>query len=102
MTATTQPTADPADDPLRSVHTATFPGLLAELQSSLIVSTYQAGKLILVRNENGALNTHFRRFARPMGMAVDDQRMAIGGAQSVWSLSQSDRGRPEARSAWNA
>jgi len=84
MPTTPAATHDAADEPLRSVHTSTLPALLEQLQSSLIISTYQAGKLILARNQGGVLNTHFRRFARPMGIAADERRLVVGGAQSVW------------------
>jgi hypothetical protein len=47
--------------PLRAVHTPNFPALL--------VTTYQAGKLVLVRDEGDHLNTHFPVFLAPMGMA---------------------------------
>jgi hypothetical protein len=41
-----------APTPLRAVHTANFPGLLRRLGASLLVTTYQAGKLVLVRAED--------------------------------------------------
>jgi len=71
-------TEDPQLAPLRSVHTSTFPELLARLGASLLVTTYQAGKLVLLRNEGGVLNTHFRSFSKPMGLAVRGGRLAIG------------------------
>jgi len=70
--------------PLRSVHTANLPALLERLHISLVVSTYQAGKAIVVRNDGGALNTHFRTFGKPMGIAADHTRLTIGGANTVW------------------
>ncbi|MCX7070837.1 MAG: TIGR03032 family protein [Gammaproteobacteria bacterium] len=69
---------------LSSVHTANLPALFAQLGISLVVSTYQAGKLILVRADGDALNTHFRPFVKPMGIAVDRSRMSVGGANAVW------------------
>ena len=77
------PEAD-AGAALRSVHTANLPALFERLQISLVVSTYQAGKAIVVRNDGGALNTHFRTFAKPMGIAADHLRLTIGGANTVW------------------
>ncbi|TWT48392.1 hypothetical protein [Botrimarina hoheduenensis] len=50
---------DPAD-PLRSVHTTSFPALLGELGASIFVTSYQAGKFVVLRNDGGVLNTHFR------------------------------------------
>ena len=69
---------------LHSVHTSNLPELFEQLQISLIVSTYQAGKAIVVRNDNGTLNTHFRTFAKPMGIVADQDRLTIGGANTVW------------------
>ncbi|MCL4862912.1 MAG: hypothetical protein KJZ93_26115, partial [Caldilineaceae bacterium] len=37
--------------PLRSVYTSGLPELFAQLNISLAVSTYQAGKVILVRHD---------------------------------------------------
>src|SRR5207247_10079731 len=74
----------PLDAALRSVHTSNLPALFERLQVSLVVSTYQAGKVIVVRTDGGALNTHFRTFAKPMGIAADRARLTIGGANSVW------------------
>ena len=56
--------------PLRAVHTPNFPGLLRQLGASLLVTTYQAGKLVMVRDEGDHLNTHFRAFQAPMGLAL--------------------------------
>jgi uncharacterized protein (TIGR03032 family) len=72
--------------PLRSVHTTNFPAILEHLQSSLLVTTYQAGKLVVLRSDGGVLNTHFRAFNKPMGMAVGRGRLAIGTAVDVWEF----------------
>jgi uncharacterized protein (TIGR03032 family) len=70
--------------PLRSVATASLPALLAGLGCSLLVSTYQSGRVIVVRADGGALNTHFRSFASPMGLALGPRYLAIGTARHVW------------------
>jgi uncharacterized protein (TIGR03032 family) len=70
--------------PLRAVHTPNFPALLRHFGASLLVTTYQAGKLVLVRDEGDHLNTHFRAFRAPMGMALDGDRLAIGTTIQVW------------------
>ena len=75
------PTADSsarADSPLRSVFTQSFAQMLEQLGSSLLVSTYQTGKLIAARHDRGVVNTHFRDFQRPMGLAIAPGRIAIG------------------------
>ena len=87
MTLTvTLPDLPQVDDaaPLRAVHTTNFPGLLRQLGASLLVPTYQAGKLVTVRDEGDHLNTHFRAFQAPMGMALDGGRLAFGTTIQVW------------------
>jgi uncharacterized protein (TIGR03032 family) len=77
-------TPAPAAEPLRSRHTANFGPLLEELGASVLVSTYQAGKLVLLRGDGGVLNTHFRGFNVPMGLACDGERLAIGTKLEIW------------------
>ena len=60
--------ADPG--PLHAAHTPNFPALLRQLGASLLVTTYQAGKLVMVRDEGDQLNTHYRSFQSPMGLAL--------------------------------
>ncbi len=73
-------------EPLRAVHTANFPSLLRRLGASLLVTTYQAGKLVLVREEGDHLNTHFRGFPAPMGLALHGDRLAIGTSVQIWEF----------------
>ncbi len=70
--------------PLRSVHTSNFSAILQELGVSLLVTTYQAGKLVMLRPDGDRLNTHFRGFSKPMGLAVDGDRLAIGTSVEIW------------------
>jgi len=78
------PPTSPESVPLRSVHTSNLPSLFEQLRISLVVSTYQAGKVILVRNDGGTINTHFRSFSKPMGIAADANRLTVGGTNTVW------------------
>ncbi|NEQ50316.1 MAG: TIGR03032 family protein [Leptolyngbya sp. SIO3F4] len=75
-----------ADLPLRSIHTDTFVNVLDQLGISLVVSTYQAGKLILIRADGEAINTHVCPFNKPMGLAADREKLAIGSAHQIWEL----------------
>jgi uncharacterized protein (TIGR03032 family) len=72
--------------PLQAVHTPNFPTLLRQLGASLLVTTYQAGKLVMVRDEGDHLNTHFRAFQAPMGMALAGDRLAVGTQMQVWEF----------------
>jgi uncharacterized protein (TIGR03032 family) len=71
-------------EPLRSVHTASFPEILSRMAASLAVTTYQAGKLVFLRHDEGVLNTHFRNFNKPMGLAREGGKLAIGCSFDVW------------------
>src|SRR5262245_11135702 len=70
--------------PLRSVHTSNFSAILQELGISVMVTTYQAGKLVMLRPDGERLNTHFRGFSKPMGLALDGDRLAIGTSVEIW------------------
>lgn len=68
-----------------SVHTSTFAEILYGLRASLIVTTYQSGRVILVRAQDAkTLNTHFRTFNMPMGVAVARHTLALGTRTEVW------------------
>jgi uncharacterized protein (TIGR03032 family) len=81
--ATHTPNEPQAPPPLRSVHSASFPALLEELGISVLVTTYQAGKLVMLRPDGEVLNTHFCGFKKPMGLARAGDRLAIGEAQAI-------------------
>jgi hypothetical protein len=74
--------------PLCAGHTPNFPALLRQLGASLLVTTYQAGRLVMVREEGDHLNTHYRAFQSPMGLALADggARLAIGTTLQVWEF----------------
>src|SRR6187549_259802 len=61
-----------------------FVSLLEQLNSTLLVSTYQANKLLAVRADGAGLSTLVRTFDRPMGMAIDGRRLALGTRGQVW------------------
>jgi uncharacterized protein (TIGR03032 family) len=91
MSDRTKKTTSPSDAasepaPLRAVHTRNFPGLLRQLGASLLVTTYQAGKLVMVRGDGDHLNTHFRAFQAPMGLALTGGRLAVGTTIQVWEF----------------
>ena len=77
---TTEP--QPAPD-FRSVHSTSMPALLDALGGSLAVTTYQSGRLIFLRRQGEVLNTHFRSFPSPMGLALGGPGLALGTARDV-------------------
>ncbi|MBC8876677.1 MAG: TIGR03032 family protein [Planctomycetes bacterium] len=74
------------EPPFRYVHSVTFPGLLDRLESTLVVTTYQAGKLVLFRPREIKLSMLLRSFNQAMGVAVASNGMAIGTRDMIWFL----------------
>lgn len=68
---------------VRIFQSDSFAELIASLRSSLLVTTYQTNKLIAIRHDGNALDTHFRSFDRPMGIAVHDRGFALGTRDEV-------------------
>ncbi|MGE3804191.1 MAG: TIGR03032 family protein [Gemmataceae bacterium] len=66
--------------------TSNFPHLLDQLGISLLVSTYQAGKLLVLGTHQGQLTVSFNHFERVMGVAVQSQRIAVGSNAQIWFL----------------
>ncbi len=79
-----QPQPQPAPVSLRSVFTNNLPNILEHFGISLVVSTYQAGRVILIRKDGEGINTHFQDFNKPMGIAGDGLRLTVGGQNTVW------------------
>src|SRR5215207_8487699 len=63
-----------------------FAPLLKQLGVSLMVTTYQANKLLVMREHFGGLSILVRSFERPMGLAVDHRRIALGTRDQVWTF----------------
>ena len=82
--------ATPPDAPtpvaFHYVQTDSFVALLAELGASLLVSTYQANRLLVARAAGDGLSMLVRTFDRPMGVAADARRLAIGTRDRIWFL----------------
>jgi uncharacterized protein (TIGR03032 family) len=71
--------------PFRSAHSVGFPGVLEALDVTLLVTTYQAGKLMAIRASEGRVSTLLRGFERPMGLAVKPPgEFALGVRNQVW------------------
>ncbi|MEA2734468.1 MAG: hypothetical protein QOE14_919 [Humisphaera sp.] len=64
----------------------TFAPLLKQLGVSLLVTTYQANKLLVMREHFGGLSILVRSFERPMGLACDGRRIALGTRDQVWQF----------------
>jgi uncharacterized protein (TIGR03032 family) len=85
---TSPPAPPPPPGPVEFHYTQTesFVTLLHELRASLLVSTYQANKLLAVRASGSGISTLVRTFDKPMGIAADARRIALGTRREVWFL----------------
>ena len=75
--------APPSAPPFACTHSPGLPELLAELDCSLALSTYQAGKVILLGTGPRGLVQLPRTFDKPMGMIADATRMAVATRDEV-------------------
>jgi uncharacterized protein (TIGR03032 family) len=82
----------PATREVRHEYTRTLPPLLNQLGVSLLVSTYQAGKVVAVGFAQGELTLSYHNFERAMGLAVKPDAIAVGARAQVWFLL---RGAPD-------
>ena len=82
----TAPAETSAEAP-SSVRTRNLPALLQQLESSLLVSTTdQQRMLIVVRSDGERLHTDFVALKRPMGIAADSRRILVGGWDRVYEF----------------
>jgi uncharacterized protein (TIGR03032 family) len=83
------PPEQKGDLPTREVrheYTRSLPPLLSQLGVSLLVSTYQAGKVAAVGVAAGELILSYHNFERAMGLAVKHDAIAVAARAQVWFL----------------
>lgn len=71
---------------VRHEYTKNLPALLEGLGASLLVSTYQAGKVVAIASRGDELALSYHNFERVMGLAVAPGRIAVGARAQVWLL----------------
>src|SRR5262245_59486073 len=74
------PPEDKGTPPVREVrheYTRSLPPLLSQLGVSLLVSTYQAAKVVAVGVSQGELTLSYHNFERAMGLAVKPGTIAV-------------------------
>ena len=76
----------PAVREVRHEYSRALPPLLDRLGVSLLVSTYQAGKVVAVGTHRGELTLSYHNFERAMGLAVRPDRVAVAARAQVWLL----------------
>jgi uncharacterized protein (TIGR03032 family) len=73
----------------RFAYSVNAPSLLAQLKCTLLVSTYRTGFLIALSHRNGAVVPSHQILDRPMGMAVQDNCIAVGTRNQIWFFTAS-------------
>lgn len=92
------PETDPGVTGLREIqyrHSSQFVPLLQNLRSSLLVSTYAAGKLATVGVDGDGLRLAFKNFDQCMGLAVGPRRVAVGTRHQIWFLNHATELAPQ-------
>ncbi len=74
--------------PFSCVYSPNVPELLLELNCTLVISTYQAGKVVFISAKNKtSLIQLGKTVQKPMGIGFDGSRLAIAGKSSVYLYS---------------
>jgi uncharacterized protein (TIGR03032 family) len=71
---------------VRHEYSTSLPPLLSQLGVSLLVSTYQVGKVVSVGVASGGLTVSYHNFERAMGLAVKPDGIAVAARAQVWFL----------------
>ena len=80
---------------LRAVHTSNFPEILRRLRASLLVTTYQAGKLVMVRDEGDTLHPVPATLPGPPPRAIDAVRLEVRAPDLLpWRIAQTEPAHP--------
>src|SRR5262245_46503175 len=92
----TEKTSAPRTRAVRHEYTPSLPAILSQLAVSLLVSTYQAGKVVTVgtphpslsppMGEGDQLTLSYHNFERAMGLAVTPDGIAVGARAQIWFL----------------
>jgi uncharacterized protein (TIGR03032 family) len=70
--------------PLRFTQSDSFVALLHQLGATLLVTTYQAQQLLTLRADGNGISMLVRTFDKPMGLAIDGRRLALGTRDRIW------------------
>ena len=77
---------EPTPSEVRFEYTAQFPAILEHLKASVLVTTYQAGKLFVLGGHAGRLQISALDYDQPMGLATSRNRIAIGTRRQMHFL----------------
>ena len=64
-----------------------FQGWIAQAGGSLAITTYQAGKVAMIGWDGRQVTLLMRQFDKPLGLAVDGDRIALAARHDLWFFS---------------
>lgn len=71
-------------------YTSNLPSILKELNISLVFTSYQAGRLMIVRSDGESLDINFKSFPRPMGIAATEDGLTLGIFTQIINFQRED------------
>lgn len=71
-------------------YTDNLPQILKELNISLAVTSYQTGRLIIVRSDGESIDVNFKSFQRPMGLAATEDGLTLGTYTEIVHFQRED------------
>jgi uncharacterized protein (TIGR03032 family) len=104
MAGGTGPETPAAGGTLATVHTPSFPHVLHSAGASLLATNYQSGLVVAIRADHDNLPVMASTIRGPMGMALENGRLAIGSTTQIFLFQDAvprDR-RPDPRSGPDA
>ena len=69
-------------------YSSNLPQVLQQLNISLAFTSYQAGRLMVVRSDGQQLDVNFKSFPRPMGLVATDE-----GVINAWGIKSLPEGQ---------
>ena len=72
--------------PVRYEHTGNLAAVLHQLELSLVITTYQAGRVVSVGSNCEQLQISFAHLPQAMGLTRTPTGLAIGSREAVWSF----------------
>ena len=63
-----------------------LPALLERLELSVLISTYQAGRVVNIGSHQGELKIRCSRFEQAMGLTRTPTGVAVGSRDAIWAL----------------
>lgn len=74
----------------KSVYSNNFPKIIKDCGISLLISTYQAGKIIAISYDNGRLVQSVKNFDRPMGMYFHKKNLYVACRDEILTFNLND------------